>query len=257
LLLTAGVDLQIDRIEVSVVGWTKANHALVLEHGTLWGNPETDRAPWAELDELLRARFPHPFGASIGIAATIVDSGFATERAYEFCGPRLRLRCFAGKGIPGTARTPVVISKTRAGNERRIRLALVGVDVVKGQVFSRLEPGRSVRFSNTLTADYFEQLSSERRVVTMVRGQPKACFEKKSRHARAETLDCLVYAFAARGLLRVSMEQVEGALRNPASDRPARAAEQLPVDDSAAALRERTRNWWGPRRETETEIWEG
>ena len=58
LLLTAGVDLQMDRIEVSVVGWTKTNGALVLEHGVLWGNPETDRAPWVELDELLRARFP-------------------------------------------------------------------------------------------------------------------------------------------------------------------------------------------------------
>ena len=61
------------------------------------------------------------------IAATIIDCGFATERVYEFCRPRLRLRCFAGKGLPGTARLPVVISRTKAGQERRIRLALVGV----------------------------------------------------------------------------------------------------------------------------------
>jgi phage terminase large subunit GpA-like protein len=246
LLLTCGVDLQMDRIEVSVVGWTKTNQALVLEHGVLWGNPETDRAPWVELDELLRARFPHPFGTCLCITSTIVDSGFATERAYEFCRPRLRLRCFAGKGIPGAARLPVVISRTKAGQERRIRLALVGVDVVKGQIFSRLEHGRSIRFSKTLEASYYEQLTSERRVVSMVHGQPKARFERKTRHVRAETLDCLCYAFASRGLLRISMEQLEQALRNPERPAPAPAADEQP-DDAVATLREQVRDWWRPR----------
>ena len=246
LLLTAGTDLQMDRIEVSVVGWTKTNQALVLEHGVLWGNPETDRAPWVELDELLRARFPHPFGTPIRITSTIIDSGFATERAYEFCRPRLRLRVFAGKGIPGAARLPVVISRTKAGQERRIRLALVGVDVIKGQIFSRLEHGRSIRFSKTLEASYFEQLTSERRVITMVHGQPKARFERKTRHARAETLDCLCYAFAARGLLHISMEQLEQALRHPERPTPAPAADEQP-EDSSATLREKVHAWWRPR----------
>jgi phage terminase large subunit GpA-like protein len=246
LLLVAGVDVQQDRLEVTVAGFTKTNGVLILEHGVLWGNPQTEQAPWDELDELVHARFPHPFGTTIRIAATIVDSGFATERVYEFCRPRLRLRCFPGKGLPGSARLPVVISRTKAGQERRVRLALVGVDVIKGQIFSRLEHGRSIRFSKTLEPTYYEQLASERRTITMVHGQPRVRFERKTRHARAETLDCLCYVFASRALIHTSMEQIEQMLRNPARPAPAPAADEQ-LDNPVAALREQVRDWWRPR----------
>jgi phage terminase large subunit GpA-like protein len=144
----------------------------------------------------------------------------------------------------------VVISRTKAGQERRIRLALVGVDVIKGQIFSRLEHGHSVRFSTSLEPAYYEQLTSERRVITMVHGQPKARFERKTRHVRTETLDCLCYAFAARGLLHISMEQLEQALRNSARPAPAPVADEQP-DDALATLREQVRDWWRPREQRE------
>jgi len=246
LLITAGVDLQIDRVEISVVGWTKANEALVLEHGTLWGSPEVDASVWRELDEMLLMRIPHPFGFPMGISATIIDSGFATERCYEYCAPRLRRRIFAGKGVPGN-RPPVAVSKSRiGGSERRIRLALCGVDNLKQQIFNRLEHGKSIRFSNKLTPEYFSQLASERRVVTMVRGQPKARFEKVARSARSESLDCLCYAIGARALIHGSMEALEQALRNRGTQ------PEVPVPEDKVpdpAWRQKARSWWAPREE--------
>jgi phage terminase large subunit GpA-like protein len=239
ILLTCGADVQADRIEATICGWTKDNTALVLAHGTIWGNPETERLPWEELDELLRTTVTHPCGKELRIAAAVIDSGFATQRVYEFCASRLKYRHFAGKGIPGTSRPPVVISKSLAG-DRKVRLALVGVDVIKQQVFSRLERGRSIRFDNDLEPSYFEQLTSERRVVTMVRGQPKARFEKKNRHARSEALDCLVYAFAARALVRFSPEQIEKALREP----PRYPVQQSPEANFPSAKPE---SWWDRR----------
>jgi phage terminase large subunit GpA-like protein len=242
ILLTCGADVNVDRIEATICGWTKDNTALVLAHGTIWGNPDTERIPWEELDELLRTTVTHPAGKDLRIAAAIVDSGFATQRVYEFCGPRLKYRHFAGKGIPGTSRPPVVISKTLAG-DRKVRLALVGVDVIKQQIFSRLERGRSIRFSKDLELSFYEQLTNERRIVTMVRGQPKARFEKKNRHARSEALDCLVYAFAARGLVRFSPEQIERALHDP----PRHQVQQSPEANLPPAYRAKPESWWERR----------
>ena len=57
-------------------------------------------------------------------------------------------------------------------------------------LFGKLERGRGVRFSDTLGAEYFEQLTSERRVTRLVRGKPTTRFERKP-GMRAETLDAL------------------------------------------------------------------
>jgi phage terminase large subunit GpA-like protein len=221
LLLVAGVDVSDDKLDLVVTGWSKANECFVLERGQIWGNPETDRGVWAELDALLTARFAHPFGGQLGISVTVIDSGFCTDRVYEYCGSRLRRRVFAGKGIPG-ARPPFSLAKARASvADRKLRLALIGVDACKEQIFQRLEHGRSIRFSDTLTPDFYEELGAERRVVHFSRGQPTRRFEKKTRHLRAEALDCICYCFAGRAALRgVSMEQIEYMLRNPAAPPP-------------------------------------
>jgi phage terminase large subunit GpA-like protein len=79
---------------------------------------------------------------------------------------------------------------------------------------------------------YFEQLASERRVVRYKRGQPIRRFERISGRARAEALDCLVYAFAARAVvINVIFEAREERLKNPTMQRASIAAliaSQLP-----------------------------
>jgi phage terminase large subunit GpA-like protein len=244
-LLTAGIDVSDDKLDVVVAGWSKSNECFVLERGQLWGSP-TDPGVWAELDTLLTARFPHPYGGELRIVITVIDSGFLTDEVYRFCAPRLRKRVFAGKGVAGT-RPPFSLAKARASiGERKIRLALIGVDACKEQIFQRLEHGRSIRFSDTLTPDFYEELGAERRVVRFTRGQLVRRFEKKTRQLRAEALDCLCYNFAGRAALRgVSLEQLEAALRNPT--RPVTPPPDEPVDDAVAAMREKTRDWWRPR----------
>lgn len=83
-------------------------------------------------------------------------------------------------------------------------LDIVGVDPLKSQILSRLQRGRSIRFSHTLDPAYYEQLSAERRVVRFVRGRSLARFELRPRVKRAEALDCLVLALAARQALNLS-----------------------------------------------------
>jgi phage terminase large subunit GpA-like protein len=219
LIITAGADLQDDRIECSIVGWTRQQEALVLGHVVIWGPPAPDETSWIELDELLRSRFKHPYGGMLGIDATIVDSSAYTEAAYSFCFPRLSRRIWAGKGMAGT-RPALAVAKLKAKSQHGGRLFLVGVDTIKSTIFNRLQHGRSIRFSRSLEPVYYEQLTSERRVIRYVRGRPVRRFERKTSHARAEALDALVYNFAARSGLTIPLDAREDQLRNPEASAP-------------------------------------
>lgn len=212
LALTAGVDVQRDRLEVTFVGWSREGEAFVLGHMVVWGLPE-DEATWSELDGILTMRFAHPFGGQLALDAAAVDSsdGETMERVYRFCFPRAARKILAIKGAVGN-RPWIEKSKGRAKGGW---LWIVGVDGIKSHLTARLARSRSIRFSETLPAAWFEQLASERVVIRYVRGQPRRRFERISGR-RAEALDCVVYAFAARQVVTVDWEErAEGRDEGP------------------------------------------
>ncbi|WAC26273.1 phage terminase large subunit family protein [Ancylobacter sp. SL191] len=216
LAITVGVDVQDDRLEATIAGWTRNDDALVLGHVIIWGSPGDDTT-WAELDELLRTTWTHPHGGRLKVDAAIVDSGDGdwTDRVYGFCFPRLARKVWAGKGMAGT-RPAITASKTPVKGGR---LFLIGVDGLKTTILDRLRraggdeaPQSTIRLSADLEPSYFEQLASEHRVVRYVRGQPVRRFERIP-GTRAEALDCLVYAFAARRGLTITFDNREDELR--------------------------------------------
>lgn len=212
LAITAGTDVQDDRLEVTLVGWTRTE-AVVLAHIVIWGTPGDD-ATWAEHDELIRTTWRHPHGGTLKVDGCVVDSGDGdwTDRVYAYCFPRLTRRVMAGKGVYGN-RPYIQASK---GKVKGGRLFLIGVDGIKTALITRLAHGRTIRFSESLEPAYFEQLASERKVLRYVRGQPVRRFERKP-GARAEALDCLVYAFAARQAVPLMFDQREDELRQVAA----------------------------------------
>jgi len=76
--LSAGVDCQDDRLEATVVGWSKGGSAYVLAHETLWGGPG-DAEGWRALDDLLRSTWRHPLGGSLKLDAMAIDGGDAAR----------------------------------------------------------------------------------------------------------------------------------------------------------------------------------
>ncbi|WP_180899211.1 phage terminase large subunit family protein [Martelella soudanensis] len=202
LALTAGVDVQRDRLEISFLGWTEPGECLVLGHRVIWGSPH-DEETWAELESLLSTRWPHALGGRMGLDAAVVDSGDGEtmERVYAFCFPRYRRKIVAGKGVAGN-RQWIERSKTKRGGN----LFLVGVDGLKAHIVARLARGRTIRFADDLQPVWFEQLASERLVVRYSRGQPSRRFERIPGRA-AEALDCVVYGVAARQLVNVNWLQ--------------------------------------------------
>lgn len=216
LVVTAGVDVQDDRLETTIVGWSRTD-ALILGHSVVWGSPHED-STWHELDDLLRTHWPHPNGGRLKIDAAVIDSGDGgtTDVVYAFARPRYARRIVAGKGASGT-RPAIQASGSKS------RLFIVGVDGLKAQILNRLARGQSIRFSKSLEPSWYEQLTSERRIVRYVRGQPVRQFVRKS-GMRAEALDCVVYAFAARHLVAADLDRREAEL---SSDRPAPPAQTV------------------------------
>lgn len=139
----------------------------------------------------------------------------------------------AGKGVAGS-RPALQLSGSKANGGR---LSLVGADVIKTTIMNRLERGRLLRFSDTLQPVYFEQLTSERKVLRFVGGRPVRRFERKP-GARVETLDCLLYAFAARQHLRVNFEHRKAIMAGqtpPTMPIPRSPREQAEYDRRARA----------------------
>lgn len=116
------------------------------------------------------------------------------DAVLAFCQPRLARRVFAVKGAAGN-RAIITPSKTRGA-----RLMIVGVDGVKSQIMNRLTGQKpTVRFSDGLEPRFYEELTSERLVTRYSRGAPVRRWERVP-GKRAESLDCVVYGWAVKGL---------------------------------------------------------
>lgn len=82
-LITAGVDLQADRIEMEIVGWGRDEESWSLAYAVLPGDP-AQRELWDMLDQALSLTFDHPCGRELKMAAACVDSGFHQPTVQQF-----------------------------------------------------------------------------------------------------------------------------------------------------------------------------
>ena len=210
LYITAGVDVQVDRLEVTFIGWSQDGQRWILGHEIIRGHYKHDTT-WAELDAMLQTRWRHPLGEEIGIEATCIDSGDGnvTQQVYDFCGPRFGRKIVAIKGQPG----PKPVLKASTGRVKRAKgatLFIVGVDQVKTDIITAMsiEIGRpsALRFSDSLTAEWFKQFTSERREVKYKRGRAVIEFVPLP-NRRQEALDSSVYGIAAKQICRFDFEK--------------------------------------------------
>ena len=201
-VLTAGVDMQEDRLELETVGWGLGEESWSIDTEVFWGDP-TEPHVWGELWEYLDRTFTHESGAELKISATCIDtggSGGLTQAAYEQLRGKQRRKIFAIKGKGGWNR-PIVSAPTKARPGRKgrpVTLFTVGTDEAKLYVMRglKVEQGpRCCHFPDDRDPEYFHQLTAERLVTRMIRGFPFREWHKT--RERNEALDCRVYAYAA------------------------------------------------------------
>jgi phage terminase large subunit GpA-like protein len=213
-VLTAGVDVQDDRIEVVVFGWGPGEESWSLEHHVIYGDPSTKKIWDEDLDLVLNKVYKHPAGVRLRISAAGVDSGHYAQMAYRFCKAREARRVWAMKGV-GTIGAPLVDRPTRR-NKLRTPLFKVGTDAAKTTIYSRLEldhPGPGYcHHRPDYPEEYFDQLTAEKRKKKKNRRGFTTAEWVLAPGRRNEVLDCTVYALAALEALTLGGLDLERVL---------------------------------------------
>lgn len=209
MLLTAGVDIQGDRIELEVVGWGKHFESWGIERQTIYGDP-TQPAIWNQIDLYLKREFEHEGGGALRIACTCIDSGFCTDQVYKYVRDKAGRRIFAVKGMAGPGRA-LVGRPLKNQYSRVLKVFPVGVDSVKDIILAHLlveNDGQApyMHFPKAYGTDFYEQLTAEKCVTRHKSGQPVRVYIKVRQ--RNEALDIRVYARAALELLKIDIDKL-------------------------------------------------
>jgi phage terminase large subunit GpA-like protein len=228
LAVTAGVDVQDNRLAISLYGWGQGEESWAIDHMEIFGDPSQPKV-WQQLDEVLLKPVAHELAEPLKIAAAAVDSGgHFTSEVYAYCRDRKQHGVVAVKGQSQRGKPPIGKASKVDFNwkGRTIKGAAevypVGSDTIKGTLYARMklnEPGPGyLHFHGELPEGFFEQLTAEKQITRYVKGFPVREWIKKS-GARNEALDCAVYAYAALQLMltrynrRTVWEQLERSLK--------------------------------------------
>lgn len=231
LYLTAGIDMQLDRLECEVVAWGVGEESWSVGYFVLWGDP-LQQDVWDDLDELLASTYRHESGAVMGISSACLDTGGTqgcTQAAYDYAKGKTGRRLFAIKGVGGWGR-PIVEKPQRkqsGKNTRKVDLFLVGVDEAKLIIMRRLAAtvGAEARTSgpgychtpSDREEEWYSQISAEKLVTRYIKGQPAREWHKPDR-ARNEALDCRVYALAALKIMNPPLKRLAERYALPEGD---------------------------------------
>ncbi|WP_028769445.1 phage terminase large subunit family protein [Silanimonas lenta] len=213
LLLTAGADVQKDRIEVSVWAFGRGKTCWLVEHRVLMGDTARE-AVWQRLADLLAETWTHESGAPLPLARLAVDTGFATQEAYAFVRRVHDGRVMAVKGAAKGAAligTPTAVDVTQGGKRLRrgVKVYSVAVGIAKRELYDHLRLAPDVAEDGTaavypagyvhlpkIDAEFLQQLCAEQ-LVTRRDRHGFAVREWQKMRERNEALDCYVYARAA------------------------------------------------------------
>lgn len=200
-VLTAGIDVQADRIEVYSLGWGRGEEHWLVAHDVVTGDI-TMPATWAALDDVVWRPRWRANKATMQVRAVGIDTGFATELVYRWAKPRLGRGVYALKGGSELGK-PLVSRRPQTGNKAGTRVWIVGTDTSKDLLYARLRittPGPNYcHLPDWTTDDTIAQLTSEvRRPVKTAAGY--AARWELPRGERDEAADCFRYATVALAL---------------------------------------------------------
>jgi len=229
--LTAGVDVQGNRVEIAVWGWGYGMESWDVDHQVIEVNPAADDE-WDQVAAYLRRRYPQawPGGGHMAISAVTIDSNYQTQPVFNFVRKlQHSMAIYAGRGdnqlgspIKGPGRSQDINWRgSRFTNG--VKQWTVGVDSAKDLLHSQLQlamPGPGyVHLNKHRPREWFEQLTAEQRVP--VRGATGTEERWMKRRPRNEVLDCrnlAVHAAYMRGLHQRSDAQwraLESAVQPP------------------------------------------
>jgi phage terminase large subunit GpA-like protein len=218
LFLTAGVDVQSDRLECDVWAWGRQLESWLVEHIVIWGDT-SQQTTWNALTELLSRTWEHSSGKRMSLQRLAVDTGAFTSEVYRWVRDQDRHMVLPVKGVPAYDRLVPVSGPTRiemmpSGDRLKmgINLYTVSVSFFKKEAYRSLNllkptdeqlaeglryPAGYVHLSRSISDEWIKQLVSEQQVIVRDRRGFARKTEWRQLRPRNEALDCFVYARAA------------------------------------------------------------
>jgi phage terminase large subunit GpA-like protein len=253
LALTVGVDVQDNRLAISVWAWGRDEEGWLLDHQEIYGDPSRQEL-WKQLDEVVLREWPHAVGRPMRPDVVAIDSGgHFTAEVYQYARERGRQGVVAIKGQSQRGKPPIgkgsKVDVNYQGRtlKRGAMVYLVGGDTVKTTLFGRLKHNEQgagfLHFHMGTTGEYFEQLTAEKQVLRYNRGGFPTREWVKKPSARNEALDCLVYAYAGLNLMyqRFDRRTIWDQLEKRLEKKPALlGSKQQPASGAASGF---VSNW--------------
>lgn len=218
--LTAGVDVQRDRLELEIVGWCADKRSYSIDYRVLEGDTAAPDV-WDALGGVVNERWTREDGTEFPVRLMAVDSGYNTSHVYSFCRRFDSSRVVPIKGqdkLGMAVSPPKKVDVTKAGKRvGKLSLWNIGVSFLKSELYAELRlekdgegvPPPCYCHFPQYGEHYFRGLTAEQQVKKIVKGYPR--YEWVKHYERNEPLDCRVYARAAAvivGLDRLSPEQI-------------------------------------------------
>ena len=196
-VLTAFIDVQADRLELSIRGWGEREESWLIGHHRIYGDPEQDEL-WTELEHHLARAYVHESGAKLRIRVAMIDSGYLPHRVHRFVRGRELRGVYSAKGSDSRLRE--TLSRATRKNRDRVKPWTVDAHHFKAILFRRLrltagsvEPGGPgymhfcVPTRTGADAEYFAQFAAEQ--LRLVRQGRRFRKVFKQVRARNESID--------------------------------------------------------------------
>ena len=237
LFLTAGVDVQKDRLVYVIRGWGFRQESWLIEHGEIFGEHHDTRLddPWLQLADLIETEF-----GGLPIRRVFIDSGFRPgkpgagdeNRVYEFCRRHARLvyptKGFDHRSVPISVKR-IDVNPQGGRPSYGIDLVRLDSDALKSWVHARVrwpvnEPG-GWHVPIEASDAYCKQVVSEARMK-----KPGGGFTWIKRYPQNHYLDAEALAYGAAKM--IGLERLRDVSRPEPSPRP---TQPEPVRASAPA----------------------
>lgn len=206
--ITAGVDIQDDRIEIQYVAHDLMGNSTVLDYIILRGDM-TRPDIYVEMGkDIINAKFLVRPDVEMGVVCAAIDTqGHHTSSVHKFLIQNRKSRIFIGINGSGTATYEISDKPSSYKGVKNSEYWSIGVNTIKQNLFSMIrnhdEDKNAYRIWSEakLPEDYPDQLTSEKMEVKRTNGLDRVVFTNE-KGRRNEALDTLVYAIAAKAYVR-------------------------------------------------------
>jgi len=225
LLLTCGIDVQHDRVELVIRAWGEGEESWQVYYGALYasvGCVDKNDPVWAALDQIVFGAIQHERGMNVYVSAVSIDSSDGTTSDAVYHWVRTRSKTYphrlvmaikgASNGDPEIFVTPKVKGidhknpkKTTKADKHGVKVFIVGTNKAKDWLSSHMKlngkgAGR-FHYYKGVRLDYFDHMCAEAKIPNK--------FGKKTWQPRAgrrtEGWDCEVYSLHAARARRVHL----------------------------------------------------